>query len=56
MTVKQFWKKDLREFSDEDRKVLHSLRDKRVVVDTSAWVHQLDGIEEIKYARTFVPP
>ena len=56
MTVKQFWKQDLGEFREEDRKVLNSLRDKYVAVDTSAWVHQLDGVDEIKYARTSVPP
>ena len=56
MGVKQFWKKDLGDFRQEDRKLIASLADKRVAVDTSAWVHLLDGKWDIKYARTSNPP
>ena len=56
MTVKQFWKKDLGDFRDEDRVLIKSLCDKRVAVDTSAWVHQLDTREDdVQYARTSEP-
>lgn len=56
MTVKQFWKKALGEFRTEDRISIELLRGKRVVVDTSAWVHQFDGKHDIQYARTSIPP
>ena len=56
MGVKQFWKKDLGDFRQEDHKLIASLADKRVAVDTSAWVHLLDGKWDIKYARTSNPP
>lgn len=55
MTVKQFWKKALGEFRTEDRISIELLRGKRVVVDTSAWVHQFDGKHDIQYARTSIP-
>ena len=57
MTVKQFWKKDLGDFREEERVLIKSLCDKRVAVDTSAWVHQLDTKDEdIQYSRTSDPP
>ena len=55
MGVKTLWKKSLCDFKDEDRVLLHSLPDKNVVVDTSAWVHKIDGIHEVAYALTYVP-
>ena len=55
MGVKELWRKALGDFRDKDLVLLESLSDKRVVVDTSAWVHKLDGIYEVAYARTSTP-
>ena len=56
MTVKQFWQKDLGEFRKEERQLIQSLEDKRVAVDTSAWVHQYDCVHDVQFARTSNPP
>jgi len=55
MTVKSFWRDILGTFRDEDRVEIRSLPDKRVVVDTSSWVHKFDGVWEVAYARTSSP-
>lgn len=55
MGVKELWRKALGDFRDEELTNIESLPDKNVVVDTSAWVHKLDGIHEVAYARTSEP-
>lgn len=55
MGIKSFWKKSLGDFRDEDRKLIASLSDKKVAIDTSAWVHTLDGAWDVQYARTSSP-
>ena len=55
MGVKELWTKALGQFRDEDLRYLHSLADKRVVIDTSAWVHRLDPRHDVAYARSSEP-
>lgn len=55
MGVKELWRKALGDFRNEDVTMIDKLKDESVVVDTSAWVHKLDGIFEVAYARTSVP-
>ena len=55
MGVNSLWMKSLGNFRKEDRKLISSLSDKRVVIDTSAWMHTQDGIWEVQYARTSHP-
>lgn len=55
MGVKSLWRKSLGNFRDEDRKHISSLSDKRIAIDTSAWMHTQDGIWEVQYARTSHP-
>lgn len=55
MGVKQMWRKHLGDFRDEDRKLIASLPDERIVVDVSAWMHMLDGVWAVQYARTSTP-
>ena len=50
MGVKELWRKALSDFRDKDLVLLELLSEKRVDVDTSAWVHKLDGIYEVAYA------
>ena len=53
--VKNLWRKSLGEFRKEELTKINSLPDKRVVIDTSAWVHKFDGVHEVAYARTSNP-
>ena len=55
MGVKSLWRNSLGNFRDSDRKLISSLSDKRVVIDTSSWMHTQDGIWEVQYARTSKP-
>lgn len=50
-----WWIEGLGDFRKEELRLLTSLPDKRVVVDTSSWVHKMDGIFEVAYARTCTP-
>ncbi|KAL9189536.1 hypothetical protein ACHAXT_009211 [Thalassiosira profunda] len=54
--VKNLWRAGLGIFRAEDVVVLASLPDKRIAIDVSAWVHKYDGIWEVAYARTSIPP
>ena len=56
--VKKFWKEHLGDFREEDRILISSLLDKgviRIAIDVSAWMHNLDGVTDVKYARTSNP-
>lgn len=55
MGVKGFWKQSLGKFREEGLINIASLPHKRIAIDTSAWMHKLDGIWEIQYARTSKP-
>lgn len=50
-----WWTDALGDFRKEECRFLASLPDKTVVVDTSSWVHKMDGIHEVAYARTCTP-
>ena len=55
MGIKCFWKTHLGDFREDDRKTIAELPDKCIAVDTSSWVHQLDGIWDVQCARTSTP-
>ena len=51
----QFWINSLGNFRDLPRQLINQLNIRRVAIDTSAWVHKLDQIYLVKYARTSNP-
>lgn len=53
--VKYLWKDALGDFREGQFVPLKSLSDQKVVIDVSSWVHKLDGIHEVAYARTSTP-
>lgn len=55
MGVKDLWKVALGKFRDMPPSKLQFLHGKRVAVDVSKFVHQLDQIHEVAYARTATP-
>ncbi|KAL9188999.1 hypothetical protein ACHAXT_011489 [Thalassiosira profunda] len=55
MGVDDLWRAGLGDFRKEERQLIKDLPDKRLVIDTSSWVHKLDGIHEVAYARTCTP-
>ena len=54
--VKNMWTDCLGSFREEELISLASIADRTVVIDVSAWVHKMDGVHEIAYARTNDPP
>ena len=51
----QFWIKSLGKFRELPRQLINKLDIRRVAVDISAWVHILDQIYAVRYARTSNP-